>query len=216
MLFRSHLILKQAAGAGQHRGVNLMSDIEDQVPRPAASPSLEGNECGPMPLDGTTSSKVGALQIPQKHPPDMGSPSPSKKTKQMTAEEHNAKLLLDPHIRKSSTANPNFLQQFYSESRLHHLSTWKAELKSRLQQMAAEAAASQKPAKRKSGQRSYIMHVDFDCFFCAVSLKNSPDYIDKPAVVAHGSGTGSEIASCNYPARAFGVKNGMWMKQALT
>lgn len=208
--------LKQAAGAGQHRGVNLMSDIEDQVPRPAASPSLEGNECGPMPLDGTTSSKVGALQIPQKHPPDMGSPSPSKKTKQMTAEEHNAKLLLDPHIRKSSTANPNFLQQFYSESRLHHLSTWKAELKSRLQQMAAEAAASQKPAKRKSGQRSYIMHVDFDCFFCAVSLKNSPDYIDKPAVVAHGSGTGSEIASCNYPARAFGVKNGMWMKQALT
>ncbi|KIN04657.1 hypothetical protein OIDMADRAFT_156819 [Oidiodendron maius Zn] len=208
--------LKQAARASQHRGVNLMLDIEDQVSRPAASPSLGGNECGPMPLDGTTSSKAGALQIPQKHPPDMGSPSPSKKAKQMTAEEHNAKLLLDPHIRKSSTANPNFLQQFYSESRLHHLSTWKAELKSRLQQMAAEAAASQKPAKRKSGQRSYILHVDFDCFFCAVSLKNSPDYIDKPAVVAHGSGTGSEIASCNYPARAFGVKNGMWMKQALT
>src|SRR5690242_21825618 len=25
----------------------------------------------------------------------------------------------------------------------------------------------------------------------------------------------SEIASCNYPARKFGVKNGMWMKRAL-
>ncbi len=24
---------------------------------------------------------------------------------------------------------------------------------------------------------------------------------------------GSEIASCNYPARKFGVKNGMWMKR---
>ena len=49
----------------------------------------------------------------------------------------------------------------------------------------------------------------------AVSLKSAPEYVDKPAVVAHGTGTGSEIASCNYPARAFGVKNGMWMKQAL-
>lgn len=59
------------------------------------------------------------------------------------------------------------------------------------------------------------MHVDFDSFFCAVSLLSAPEYIDKPAVVAHGSGNGSEIASCNYPARAYGVKNGMWMKNAL-
>jgi DNA repair protein REV1 len=142
--------------------------------------------------------------------------SPSKKAKVMTAEEHNAILLADPHIRKSSTANPEFIKQYYSESRLHHLSTWKADLKSRFQQMASEKSASQRqPVKRKPGARRYIMHVDFDSFFCAVSLKNAPEYVDKPAVVAHGSGTGSEIASCNYPAREFGVKNGMWMKNAL-
>ncbi|KAF8866391.1 DNA repair protein [Acephala macrosclerotiorum] len=141
--------------------------------------------------------------------------TPSKKGKVMTAEEHNAILLTDPHIRKSSTANPEFLKQYYSESRLHHLSTWKADLKSRLQQMASEKSASQRPAKRKPGARRYIMHVDFDSFFCAVSLKSAPEYVNKPAVVAHGNGTGSEIASCNYPAREFGVKNGMWMKRAL-
>lgn len=146
----------------------------------------------------------------------MDSSSPSKKTKVMTAEEHNAILLADPHIRKSSTANPEFLKQYYSESRLHHLSTWKADLKARLQQMAAEKSPSQKQAqKRKPGSRRYIIHVDFDSFFCAISLKSAPEYLDKPAVVAHGSGTGSEIASCNYPARVFGVKNGMWMKKAL-
>jgi DNA repair protein REV1 len=142
--------------------------------------------------------------------------SPSKKAKIMTAEEHNAQLLQDPKMRQSSTANPEFLKQYYAESRLHHLSTWKADLKSRFQAMAEQKSASQKaPIKRKPGSRRYIMHVDFDSFFCAVSLKSAPEYIDKPAVVAHGSGTGSEIASCNYPARAFGVKNGMWMKQAL-
>ncbi|KAH8840946.1 hypothetical protein MCOR27_007409 [Pyricularia oryzae] len=135
--------------------------------------------------------------------------------KSMTSEEHNALLLKDPKIWKSSTANPDFLKQFYSESRLHHLSTWKAELKSKMQKMAAEKGTAQRPIKRKPGSRRYIMHVDFDSFFCAVSLKSAPEYIDKPAVVAHGNGTGSEIASCNYPAREFGVKNGMWMKRAL-
>lgn len=153
---------------------------------------------------------------PLKRDHDIETESPSKKAKVMTAEEHNAILLADPHIRRSSTANPDFIKQYYSESRLHHLSTWKADLKSRFQQMAAEKSASQRqPVKRKPGARRYIMHVDFDSFFCAVSLKNAPEYVDKPAVVAHGSGTGSEIASCNYPAREFGVKNGMWMKNAL-
>ena len=142
--------------------------------------------------------------------------SPSKRLHTMTAEEHNAILLSDPNIRKSSTANPDFLKQYYSESRLHHLSTWKADLKARLQQMAAEKSPSQKQTqKRKPGSRRYIMHVDFDSFFCAVSLQSAPEYVDKPAAVAHGTGMGSEIASCNYPARAFGVKNGMWMKNAL-
>ncbi|KAI2640762.1 impB/mucB/samB family protein [Hypomontagnella submonticulosa] len=134
--------------------------------------------------------------------------------KAMTSEEHNALLLQDPRMRKSSTANPDFIQQYYSESRLHHLSTWKAELKSRMQKLAAEKGPQRKPVKRKIGARRYIIHVDFDSFFCAVSLKSAPDFIDKPAVVAHGTGSGSEIASCNYPARKYGVKNGMWMKRA--
>jgi DNA repair protein REV1 len=165
--------------------------------------------------DIATPSKVGDFPD-RKRFHETETPSPSKRAKMMTAEEHNALLLQDPHIRKSSTANPDFIKQYYSESRLHHLSTWKADLKSRFQRMAEEKSASQKaPVKRKPGSRRYIMHVDFDSFFCAVSLKSAPECVDKPAVVAHGNGTGSEIASCNYPAREFGVKNGMWMKQAL-
>lgn len=136
-------------------------------------------------------------------------------SKPMTSEEHNAQLLSDPRIRKSSTANPDFLKQFYSESRLHHLSTWKAELKSRMQRLAAEKGQSQSKTKRPPNSRRYVMHVDFDSFFCTVSLKKNPEFINRPAVVAHSTGSGSEIASCNYPAREFGVKNGMWMKSAL-
>lgn len=132
----------------------------------------------------------------------------------LTAEEHNAKLLSDPNLAKSSTANPDFLNQYYRESRLHHLSTWKADLKAQLQARAQEKSSSEK-SKRVPGARRYILHVDFDSFFAAVSLRKSPQLVGKPVVVAHGSGPGSEIASCNYPARKFGIKNGMWMKNAL-
>ena len=139
----------------------------------------------------------------------------SRKESKKTAEEHNAELLGNPRVWKSTVVNPEFLKQYYEESRLHHLSTWKAELKSQLQAAAAEKSSSQKlHQKRAPGSRRYILHVDFDSFFAAVSLKKFPQYVDKPAVVAHGGGSGSEIASCNYPARNFGVKNGMWMKVA--
>ncbi|KAH8704889.1 putative DNA damage repair protein Mus42 [Talaromyces proteolyticus] len=135
----------------------------------------------------------------------------------MTSEEYNALLLSDPRMRNSSVVNPEFLQQYYRESRLHHLSTWKAELKAKLQAAAQVKAQNNLKAKSRAiGSRRYILHVDFDSFFAAVSIqKHHPEFIEKPVAIAHGTGSGSEIASCNYPARAFGIKNGMWMKGAL-
>ncbi|PGG96439.1 hypothetical protein AJ79_09591 [Helicocarpus griseus UAMH5409] len=134
----------------------------------------------------------------------------------MTPEEYNAQLLSDPHMRNSSVVNPEFIQQFYRESRLHHLSTWKAELKAQLQSAAREKGLSRRAAKpRAPGTRRYILHVDFDSFFAAVSIRKHPELADQPVAIAHGIGAGSEIASCNYPARKFGIKNGMWMKGAL-
>jgi DNA repair protein REV1 len=209
---------KEAMVAEVQSEFDYSPDFEDQPPDSKSPANAEEFQPprGETPDAGASLMTRGSPVPPnQKLSRDGDIPPPPKKAKVMTAEEHNALLLADPKVRKSSTANPDFIRQYYSESRLHHLSTWKAELKSRLQQMAAEKTASQRAVQRKPGSRRYIMHVDFDSFFCAVSLKSAPEYVDKPAVVAHGSGTGSEIASCNYPARAFGVKNGMWMKQAL-
>ncbi|KGO74786.1 DNA repair protein, Rev1 [Penicillium italicum] len=140
--------------------------------------------------------------------------SPSKPA--LTSEEYNAQLLSDPRMQKSSVVNPEFLQQYYRESRLHHLSTWKADLKAQLQAAMKENAQSRISKKKPvPGSRRYILHVDFDSFFAAVSVLKHPELQHKPVAIAHGSGPGSEIASCNYTARARGVKNGMWMKAAL-
>lgn len=186
------------------------------VPEEAAIPSFEATPSPDVYVDMQPSAEESnetethGVKRTRMSPP----PSPRKSAK-LTAEEHNAILLADPRIRKSTVVNPDFLEQYYRESRLHHLSTWKADLKAQLQSLTAEKSSSQKAAlKRKPGSRRYIMHVDFDSFFAAVSLKKCPEYNDKPAVVAHGPGSGSEIASCNYPARKFGISNGMWMKKA--
>lgn len=163
-------------------------------------------------LEVDTPTKV---TLPQRGSPEKAKQPPKEYSADMTPEEHNAWLLSDPRLRESSCANPNFLTKFYAESRLHHLSTWKADLKSSMQRLAMQKGLSEKKFKTRPGARRYIMHVDFDSFFCAVSLKKFPEYIDKPVAVAHGTGNGSEIASCNYPARSFNVKNGMWMKRAM-
>ncbi|OAG44723.1 hypothetical protein AYO21_01213 [Fonsecaea monophora] len=174
-------------------------------------------------LDGGAEVSTNDIANLQQKSPELVQPAntllgdlPKPEKRQLTAEEHNAVLLSNPHMAKSSTANPDFINQYYRESRLHHLSTWKAELKAQLQARTQEKLSSQKSRLRRApGARRYILHVDFDSFFAAVSLRKHPHLLDKPVVIAHGSGPGSEIASCNYPARKYGIKNGMWMKSAL-
>lgn len=185
-----------------------------------ASPSIKGSPASNLstntPSRASTWARPASRELaPKQEPQPEDRPQNDRPVSEITSEEHNAWILSDPKLREASCQNPNFLEKFYAESRLHHLSTWKAELKSSMQKLTAQKALNEKPAKVLPGTRKYILHVDFDSFFCAVSLKSHPEFAGKPTVVAHGSGPGSEIASCNYPAREFGVKNGMWMKKAL-
>ncbi|SZF03054.1 unnamed protein product [Blumeria hordei] len=150
------------------------------------------------------------------NPPKNENLSEVRDIKSIGHENCNTLAVTNTKPRNISAADPKFIAQFYAESRLHHLSHWKSQLKSRFQKLACKTAADQVTSlKRDSGARRYIIHVDMDSFFCSVSARNVTRCMQSPAAVAHGSGPGSEIASCNYPARSFGVKNGMWMKNAL-
>lgn len=183
-------------------------DIQDDT-SPISEPSA--NNAEQPGTQGSSPTSPGKADQASSSPFKGPTPKP-----ELTSEEYNAQLLSDPRMRSSSVVNPEFLQQYYRESRLHHLSTWKAELKAQLQAAAKEKTVSQAGHKKRApGARRYILHVDFDCFFAAVSTLKHPELNGKPVAIAHGTGTGSEIASCNYVARSHGVKNGMWMKGAL-
>ncbi|KAG0256333.1 deoxycytidyl transferase [Actinomortierella ambigua] len=115
--------------------------------------------------------------------------------------------------RKNSSVVPGFVAKFFRSSRLHYLSTWKAKLR----EMMADIQKKDHKITKVKPQNQCIMHIDFDCFFASVGTRDRPELAGKPVGVAHGSGganSNSEIASCNYLARGFGVKNGMQLKRA--
>ncbi|WP_136255108.1 DNA polymerase IV [Onishia niordana] len=66
-----------------------------------------------------------------------------------------------------------------------------------------------------AGTPRKIMHADCDCFFAAVEMRDNPALRDVPIAVGGGVDQRGVIATCNYPARAFGVRSAMPTARAL-
>ena len=140
------------------------------------------------------------------------------------------------------THNKDFVSEFYTYSRLHHLSTWGTELKEFTNQILQITnqiipILTSDDSLRGKGTRG-IVHVDLDCFFVSVSILDKPHLKGKPVAVTHAkSGSQvestsdpdrtlqspiknlknsmSDIASCSYEAREYGIRNGMSVGQAI-
>ncbi len=109
------------------------------------------------------------------------------------------------------TADAGYLSQFYSRSRLHHLSTWASELRDLVRSLRSaavggeeglpgpvllseEIAASSDPDSTRIRLRTtslggkvtaaapsprILMHIDLDCFFVSVCLRDRPELVGK-------------------------------------
>ena len=53
-----------------------------------------------------------------------------------------------------------------------------------------------------------IIHIDMDCFYAAVEMRDFPEYRNIPLAVG-GDGPRSVLCTCNYQAREFGVRSAM-------
>ncbi|CAD6338550.1 unnamed protein product [Miscanthus lutarioriparius] len=81
----------------------------------------------------------------------------------------------------------------------------------------------EKSAAKPSGRphstltdQNFVENYFKDCFFVSVVIRNIPDLHDKPVAVCHSDnpkGT-AEISSANYPARNYGIKVGMFVRDA--
>ena len=130
-----------------------------------------------------------------------------------------------PHEKSPSknipkTTSSDFVDEFYNNSRLHHLSTSVSELRSTVSKFQQQYHPLYTPENR-SLDNSLIVHVDIDCFFVSISLISKPHLRGVPVCVTHAksnekSDSYAEISSCSYEARKFGVHNGMFLGRALT
>lgn len=60
-----------------------------------------------------------------------------------------------------------------------------------------------------------IIHVDMDCFYAAVEMRDNPDYRGRPLAVGGHEKQRGVLSTCNYEARKFGVHSAMPTAQAL-
>uniref|UniRef100_A0A5K3FNT6 DNA repair protein REV1 n=1 Tax=Mesocestoides corti TaxID=53468 RepID=A0A5K3FNT6_MESCO len=174
------------------------------------------------------------------------------------SEENTASITKKPRVEDIlPTASDGYISQFYSRSRLHHLSSWASELRDLVrslrqaqgsgdaacgegqrrlrteveQRLVASASVAELTLKHAGGKAAssagvlprVLMHIDMDCFFVSVCLRNNPELIGLPVAVTHSKGMKteltefgslSEVASCSYEARRFGITNGMHLGEA--
>jgi DNA polymerase IV len=60
-----------------------------------------------------------------------------------------------------------------------------------------------------------ILHADCDCFYAAVEMRDNPALRDIPLAIGGSAERRGVIATCNYPARAFGIHSAMPTARAL-
>ncbi|MFT6327449.1 MAG: DNA polymerase-4 [Crocinitomicaceae bacterium] len=60
-----------------------------------------------------------------------------------------------------------------------------------------------------------VLHVDCDCFFAAVEMRDQPQYRNVPLAIGGSTDRRGVISTCNYQAREFGVRSAMATAQAL-
>ncbi|KAK2724135.1 DNA repair protein REV1-like isoform X2 [Artemia franciscana] len=188
------------------------------------------------------------------------------------------------HQRHLRAGEEHFLSEFYNRSRLHHISTLSSMFKDYVSELRKKSNGefpglnellNNENAETSSvdlSSEKVLMHIDMDCFFVSVGLRNYPELVGLPVAVTHaksdskskknedrnrelefryykervtekmkdGSVTRykfsneeddtkffgriseidetdsmAELASCSYEARAKGIKNGMFLGQAL-
>ncbi|WP_431482534.1 DNA polymerase IV [Pseudomonas solani] len=60
-----------------------------------------------------------------------------------------------------------------------------------------------------------IIHIDCDCFYAAIEMRDDPSLAGRPLAVGGSADRRGVIATCNYEARAYGVRSAMSSHHAL-
>ncbi|XP_078431133.1 DNA-directed DNA polymerase [Wolffia australiana] len=118
----------------------------------------------------------------------------------------------------STLGDPNFVENYFKNSRLHFIGTWRNRYQRIFVKNTSGASERKYVVNESASSKPIIIHVDMDSFFVSVVIRRFPELVDKPVAISHSDnskGT-AEISSANYPARQYGIKAGMFVREAKT
>ena len=69
------------------------------------------------------------------------------------------------------------------------------------------------PIKRPDNRK--FIHIDMDCFYAAVEMRDNPGLTDVPLAIGGSPKKRGVVATCNYPARKYGIHSAMAMAHAV-
>lgn len=67
----------------------------------------------------------------------------------------------------------------------------------------------------QSKSQRKIIHIDMDCFYAAVEMREDPSLVGKPVAVGGSANQRGVLTTCNYEARKFGLHSAMATATAL-
>ncbi|KAK3017052.1 hypothetical protein RJ639_006983 [Escallonia herrerae] len=197
---------------------NLLHDISTgaELEEPSCSNRLHFEARNAEPSDVA---KVDRTLVGNQPDPSQSRPSASVSSHcldNQSSKESSSSTMYGPSNQRHSTlVDPNFVENYFRNSRLHFIGTWRNRYRKRFPSLSNEFKyTSSNP--NDSAQETAIIHVDMDCFFVSVVIRDCPELRDKPVAVCHSDnprGT-AEISSANYPARDHGVKAGIFVRDA--
>ena len=146
----------------------------------------------------------------------------------MTRESTDYRGSNNSELTVSTGTDPNFLESFFKNSRLSFIGSYKQ------RNTAASSVTKSVSMSHSKKLKGLVFHVDMDSFFASVVLRNFPQYKDRPVAICHygkkkdnnrsvvplepevlvPKNSSSECATCNYKAREFGIKKGMFLGRA--
>ncbi|KFV62663.1 DNA repair protein REV1 [Dryobates pubescens] len=186
-----------------------MADFRDcttqQLHQSNKNTDFYGNPHRTMSISSSSSSLHSNAKINGAHHSTVQRPSSTKSTSVPTPSKAAS-------LPMSKPSDCSFISEFYSHSRLHHISTWKCELTEFVNSLQKKNngvfPGREKLKKWKAGRsalktdtgnvsvassakpQSCIMHLDMDCFFVSVAIRNRPDLKGKPVAVTSNRGAG--------------------------
>jgi DNA polymerase-4 len=66
-----------------------------------------------------------------------------------------------------------------------------------------------------SSRQRKIIHIDCDCFYAAIEMRDDPSLAGKPLAVGGSPDKRGVVATCNYEARVYGLHSAMAMRTAV-